>query len=1035
MPPVSSAERASEAKARRGWLYLYSLLNHVSHAEDQPAPAVDASVAAAAAVEEAAKAEEANKAKIAAAVADKAASAWDWLQLKGSDAWVMDASVNCSAHATPAHTLLSGLFSTIDEFVRLSKLGEFQSRLALLRSFACHARVQHALLRASTYAHPEGLEGAWSRSIVYAGNNPGGRDVEEGAEAASLEDHAEEAEARLQLSNILYHVYRFYGQHLGAVRAALSSSRAPCEKELKDQTKLAKWDEQTYYSLVEASNKSHRMLHRIVRRYSEGLSAPSAPVVSRDIDGGTGVRGDAAAALGLGAALGGTGEGTGGGTGVSFSDLHQLAETANTTTTTPSWWCDVAEDMPLLQPLLPATAAVQRAWGMRDCELDSHQPTVYHARLPQLASRVARHVTRSLLFGDDLEPGSAGEAKGQSRKQPLLQHIWAVGAESVEDLSTLIITRAQQLAVDTPSAAAVAMEKEKAAAAAAAAEEEGVAAAPVKPPPRVVTKMEKKRALLQLLRQLKEQGLPAGTSGVPQAQKAMLPVLSLPVPRVAECRALWLQLAEDNKRAAEFAADRKKVARRANRILQQQRRRQQRLKRTLAAAEAREAAARAAHSAAEATEGTDPRKLASAAEAVAAAAQARQTADEAAAAAAAADAPSSESSEVVEERAPPESVRDAWSRADEYFYRCLSQLQRLRLAATKRVNPDLNAREVSSGLGHSEQLMRLLIQQRTMLTALCEQYNQLDHALRQLPLLSSLPSSALMTAAAMDESQTASLSGPTLQTRLRERRSALEAVGTALQELRALFVARQQARPLVPEEEQRQGAMVEGEAAEAASAPYSSAAPSQSISDSLSVVLHEVDAAPALAAAVSDLTRLSGAVGEAACALSSFLGDTAVVRGAVLPRASADTTSVSGRECACSCCEALPPPPPTPNSPVLLSHTVAQALQGCNVVLQDAESRVSALSTGCASLLPRGVCDSLLLLLRSVCNAEATSTNAAEASAAECASGEGVTPAAHPSCAADGDAAFISHFNGLHTKAVRRRPSALTFCVTSPPPP
>ena len=43
-----------------------------------------------------------------------------------------------------------------------------------------------------------------------------------------------------------------------------SGRRRIVEKKLKEMTKLAKWDEQTYYSLRETSERSHRQLFRLV---------------------------------------------------------------------------------------------------------------------------------------------------------------------------------------------------------------------------------------------------------------------------------------------------------------------------------------------------------------------------------------------------------------------------------------------------------------------------------------------------------------------------------------------------------------------------------------------------------------------------------------------------------------------------------------------------------------------------------------------------------------------------------------------------
>jgi hypothetical protein len=70
------------------------------------------------------------------------------------------------------------------------------------------------------------------------------------------------------------------------VSSALYRSKEPLKKRLKEQAKIAKWDEQTYYALTEAAEKSHRQLFKLLRQYDSVLEVPVSMLLVNAADGG-----------------------------------------------------------------------------------------------------------------------------------------------------------------------------------------------------------------------------------------------------------------------------------------------------------------------------------------------------------------------------------------------------------------------------------------------------------------------------------------------------------------------------------------------------------------------------------------------------------------------------------------------------------------------------------------------------------------------------------------------------------------------------
>eukprot|EP00979_Chaetoceros_neogracilis_P011124 scaffold2695_cov256-Chaetoceros_neogracile.AAC.6 len=123
---------------------------------------------------------------------------------------------------------LSEMLKVLDTFILTSGIGQFNERLELLNSFAGQL---HAECSISEVKDDRKL----SRAIT----------------VDSLVKH-----------------YSNFSTMIATAREILQK---PIEKKLKDDVKLAKWDEQSYYALTDSAEKSHRKLMMIVHEYEEVL--------------------------------------------------------------------------------------------------------------------------------------------------------------------------------------------------------------------------------------------------------------------------------------------------------------------------------------------------------------------------------------------------------------------------------------------------------------------------------------------------------------------------------------------------------------------------------------------------------------------------------------------------------------------------------------------------------------------------------------------------------------------------------------------
>ena len=87
---------------------------------------------------------------------------------------------------------------------------------------------------------------------------------------------------RLTLTRLLLSFCNYYSRFEPLISQKITTLRDPIEKRLKDEVKLAKWDEQSYYALAESSEKNHRKLMKFLRDYDEALDTSVLSVLEQN---------------------------------------------------------------------------------------------------------------------------------------------------------------------------------------------------------------------------------------------------------------------------------------------------------------------------------------------------------------------------------------------------------------------------------------------------------------------------------------------------------------------------------------------------------------------------------------------------------------------------------------------------------------------------------------------------------------------------------------------------------------------------------
>ena len=172
--------------------------------------------------------------------------------------WMKDKSivmVNTSNTASVDHHIVD-LMKAADTFILTSTVGQYRERLRILDAFAQHQLFDYV-------SNPLPTESTRSIGLM-------------------LES----------LSN-------YYGQFIKIVDEARVRLRRPIEKKLEDEAKLAKWDEQSYYSLADSSDKNHRKLIKHLKEYDEVLETPVCTLIDDDILNGIKAKGAETSVTGM----------------------------------------------------------------------------------------------------------------------------------------------------------------------------------------------------------------------------------------------------------------------------------------------------------------------------------------------------------------------------------------------------------------------------------------------------------------------------------------------------------------------------------------------------------------------------------------------------------------------------------------------------------------------------------------------------------------------------------------------------------------
>eukprot|EP00736_Rhodelphis_marinus_P003990 Rmarinus@m.5335 len=136
---------------------------------------------------------------------------------------------------------ISTVYSLLVELAQSSSLGQFEARLSLLLDF---------------YTHAVGKRQAHS--------------------AAEIEN-----DPARELEYFLWNLYQYYSQFVPRVREELQKLAEPIQQQLRDASKLAKWDSHSYSALRSSTEKAHRIVHKRAIEYEEVLSQGFQPFLAK----------------------------------------------------------------------------------------------------------------------------------------------------------------------------------------------------------------------------------------------------------------------------------------------------------------------------------------------------------------------------------------------------------------------------------------------------------------------------------------------------------------------------------------------------------------------------------------------------------------------------------------------------------------------------------------------------------------------------------------------------------------------------------
>ena len=150
---------------------------------------------------------------------------------------------------TESSYLLS-IFDILNSFLKRSVVGEFPTRLHLVRLFALQL-------------HQDSLPTAHAKSKDT--NSIDSIDMKIDGDIANKESTKTPPEQSLKtrLARVVMGVWRYYQQFLPAVRKFQDLLRGPIERRLKGEVKIGKWDQLSTYGLLDHSERVHKKLNKV----------------------------------------------------------------------------------------------------------------------------------------------------------------------------------------------------------------------------------------------------------------------------------------------------------------------------------------------------------------------------------------------------------------------------------------------------------------------------------------------------------------------------------------------------------------------------------------------------------------------------------------------------------------------------------------------------------------------------------------------------------------------------------------------------
>lgn len=137
------------------------------------------------------------------------------------------------------------LLGILDQFLQSSPLSEFSTRLELIHTFHSHLRAQ-----------------AHFKLSAHRQLNDDSRLMHE------------------SVADVLDNVFKYYSQFLASANIKLEQLRKPIEKDLKEFVKIASWKDVNIHALKQSAQKTHRQLHKCIRKYKEVLARSMTDVIA-----------------------------------------------------------------------------------------------------------------------------------------------------------------------------------------------------------------------------------------------------------------------------------------------------------------------------------------------------------------------------------------------------------------------------------------------------------------------------------------------------------------------------------------------------------------------------------------------------------------------------------------------------------------------------------------------------------------------------------------------------------------------------------